>query len=105
MTSEAKSIQSSPAALAGFEFLFADDARRYKNLFVEISYRGEFVALVTAENSSEECEVEWPEDVFLPRCRRIGLTRLLEALQYGAQTLRTRLAASEFATDAGDGGA
>jgi hypothetical protein len=77
-----------PSSLAGFQFVFADDDQ-HKRLFVEMSYGGRFVALVTAENYPTSFDVEWP--TAHPPCAKIDYDRLMEALAFGQRMLALRL--------------
>jgi hypothetical protein len=79
-----------PSNLSGFQFVFADDDQ-HRQLFVELSYGGQFVALVSAENYPASFDVEWPTTPTRQQCRKIDCDKLMEALAFGQRVLALRL--------------
>jgi hypothetical protein len=86
-----------PSSLRGFQFVFADDDQ-HQQLFVELSYGGQFVALVSAENYPTSFDVEWPSAPARQQCGKIDYDKLMEALAFGQRMLALRLVGASMAS-------
>jgi hypothetical protein len=89
-----------PSSLTGFQFVFADDDQ-HQQLFVELSYGGQFVAQISAENYPASFDVEWPitsMSAAHQQCRKIDYDKLMEALAFGQRMLALRLVGTATAS-------
>jgi hypothetical protein len=86
-----------PSSLTGFQFVFAGDDQHQK-LVVELSYGGQFVALISAENYPTSFDVEWPTTRTRQQCRKIDYDKLMEALAFGQRMLALRLVGTAMAS-------
>ncbi len=84
-----------PSSLTGFQFVFSDDDQ-HQQRFVELSYGGQFVALISAENYPTSFDVEWPSA--RPHCAKIDYDKLMEALAFGQRMLALRLVGTAMAS-------